>query len=280
MNVMNGKMFIVTHKKATMPNIKDYEPILVGADIHPEIKEYETVDNRGINISRKNPNYCELTGIYWIWKNMHSDFVGISHYRRYFTKSLISSSPKHFLTMDKAGSVLQNKRIILPKVRYSPTSIICAINRAPNMDDVKEMYQAIGACFPQYIDDYIWYLRQNKAHLYNMFVMRWDDFSEYCDWIFTLLDYIEERHDMNAETDSYRLRLYGFLSERLISVWVHHNMDDTEIEYYPVVNTEENKINRIKHIVANYRRMLQFRFGKHSSINKDYEDSIIETIIG
>ena len=280
MNEMNGKMYVVTHKTAVIPCLKDYVPILVGADIHPEIIEYETVDNLGINISKKNPNYCELTGIYWVWKNTYSDIIGISHYRRYFTRNSILCNPKLYLTIDEASILLEKKRIILPKVRYSPTSIISAINRAPNLNDVKEMYHAIASCFPQYIDDYLWYLRQNEAHLYNMFVMKWSDFSDYCNWIFTILDYIEARHDMNAETDSYRLRLYGFLSERLISVWVHHNIDETEIEYYPVVNSEEHMINRVKHIFANCRRLLQYRFSKQSSKNKEYEDSLIETIMG
>lgn len=276
---MNGKMFIVTHKKVAMPKIKDYEPILVGADIHPEIIEYQTVDNQGINISRKNPNYCELTGIYWLWKNAYFDIIGISHYRRYFTKSCISNSARFYLTMEEAAFVLQNKRVILPKVRYSPTSIICAIKRAPNLDDVNEMYQAIVACFPQYIDDYMWYLRQNKEHLYNMFVMKWDDFCKYCDWLFTILDYIEERHDMDAEIDSYRLRLYGFLSERLISVWVHHNINDSEIAHISVINTEEGELNRFKHYLSNCWRNLLYYFNKLSKRNIDHEDEIIQKII-
>lgn len=44
-------------------------------------------DNTGDNISLRNPNYCELTGLYWAWKNLKCDYIGLCHYRRYFTNS-------------------------------------------------------------------------------------------------------------------------------------------------------------------------------------------------
>lgn len=33
-------------------------------------------DNTGDNISLRNPNYCELTGLYWAWKNLKCDYIG------------------------------------------------------------------------------------------------------------------------------------------------------------------------------------------------------------
>lgn len=42
-------------------------------------------DDTGINISERNGLYCELTGTFWAWKNVNADYIGICHYRRFFS---------------------------------------------------------------------------------------------------------------------------------------------------------------------------------------------------
>ena len=75
----NIKVIIATHKKYQMPEDKMYLPVHVGAEGKDSIG-YKG-DNTKDNISEKNPFFCELTGLYWAWKNLKADYIGIAHYR-------------------------------------------------------------------------------------------------------------------------------------------------------------------------------------------------------
>lgn len=85
-NIENLKIWVISHKDGD--NLFEYDKyhsfIHVGADINPDTKHL-IKDNTGDNISIKNPNYCELTGIYWVWKNaLKTKYVGFEHYRRHW----------------------------------------------------------------------------------------------------------------------------------------------------------------------------------------------------
>lgn len=79
------KIIIASHKKYKNSCEEMYIPIQVGAEGKEKIEGY-IQDNTGENISSKNPYFCELTGLYWAWKNLDADYVGLVHYRRYFIK--------------------------------------------------------------------------------------------------------------------------------------------------------------------------------------------------
>ena len=77
-------MYVITHKEYDYLKPEGYIPLLVGADFNKNTANY-LQDNIGDNISSKNKYFCELTGIYWLDKNLESnENIGISHYRRYF----------------------------------------------------------------------------------------------------------------------------------------------------------------------------------------------------
>ena len=78
------RIIVATHKRFQMPEDKDlYIPIQVGSEGKEDLG-YQP-DNQGVHISHLNPYYCELTGLYWAWKNLECDYLGLVHYRRYFT---------------------------------------------------------------------------------------------------------------------------------------------------------------------------------------------------
>lgn len=83
---MDIKILVAAHKAYWMPENPVYLPLQVGAEGKPKLGY--TPDNTGDNISAKNPCFCELTGLYWAWKNLDCEYIGLCHYRRYFGKTI------------------------------------------------------------------------------------------------------------------------------------------------------------------------------------------------
>lgn len=75
---------VAHHKKGLVISDDVYLPVHVGREIS-NVDLGIVGDNTGVNISSKNPAYCEMTAMYWGWKNVKADYIGLCHYRRYFT---------------------------------------------------------------------------------------------------------------------------------------------------------------------------------------------------
>ena len=80
----NVKILVCCHKQDVCATEPPYFPIQVGKAIS-QVDLGIQGDDTGDNISHKNASYCELTGMYWAWKNLKDvDVIGLCHYRRYF----------------------------------------------------------------------------------------------------------------------------------------------------------------------------------------------------
>lgn len=80
---MRTEIYIATHKPFQFPEKQEYIPIQVGK-VNSDIDLKITSDDTGENISELNESFCELTALYWMWKNSDADILGLCHYRRYF----------------------------------------------------------------------------------------------------------------------------------------------------------------------------------------------------
>lgn len=116
---MDIKILVATHKKYWMPDDDVYVPLHVGAEGKESLGYLP--DNTGENISSKNPSYCELTGLYWAWKNLDCEYIGLCHYRRYFGKSIhtrnIDKKKEAILYREDYENLLQTYDVLLPKKR-------------------------------------------------------------------------------------------------------------------------------------------------------------------
>ena len=111
------KIIVATHKKYWMPSDEIYLPIHVGAEWKDAELGY-VKDNTGDNISIKNKNYCELTGLYWVWKNLDADYIGLAHYRRHFCVNGTKGGKfERVLTKNQVEEWIKECDIILPNPR-------------------------------------------------------------------------------------------------------------------------------------------------------------------
>lgn len=208
-----------------MPLDDIYIPIHVGKEGKSEIGYLG--DNTGDNISLKNANYCELTGLYWAWKNLDCDYIGLSHYRRYFSvKSLLEKHKQKdnkfnlILGENEIKELLKNCDIIVPKKRnYYIETVYDHYKNAHYESDLLEVKNILKSKYPEFLDDFEKIMNGKTLHLYNMFVMKKRDFDEYCSWVFDILFELEKKIDI-SNYDSYQGRIYGFLSERLFNIWI------------------------------------------------------------
>lgn len=202
-----------------MPEDKIYLPIRVGAAINSDDLGY-TRDDSGDNISSKNKNYCELTALYWAWKNLDADYIGLAHYRRHFTVRRGGDKQSLPVTGQELEPVLSSYDVILPRKRYY--YIETTYNQyihAHHKEDLDITEAILKERYPEYLDAYKAVMGKSSGHRFNMFIMKKDVLGEYCEWLFGILFELEKRLDI-SQYSANDARVFGFVGERLLDVWI------------------------------------------------------------
>ncbi len=213
---MDIKIVIAAHKPYDMPKDPIYLPVHVGAYGKDSIG-YQR-DDEGENISQKNPAYCELTGIYWAWKNLKADYVGLAHYRRHFGKSR-----DKVLDKNTAEALLQKADVIVPsKRKYYIENLYSHYVNTLHADPLDKTFEIIKEKYPEYDPEMQKLKTRTSAHMFNMFIMKKEHFDAYCQWLFDILGELENRVD-STQYDAFHARFYGRVSELLLDVWLNTN---------------------------------------------------------
>lgn len=201
--------------------IASYEKIIqVGASLTDKRLDTDCTDNEGENISDRNTQFCELTGLYWIWKHATDDIVGLGHYRR------------HFILPDKWGErfIGNGIDVVLPTPLYVSPSLAENYRYRHIESDWTFMMNTLGEI---HSDDYEMakdFFEKNATYSpCNMFIMKKNILDDFCEWLFPVLfacaDHIGERED------PYQNRYPGFLSERLMSYYFDSKREKYKIVY-------------------------------------------------
>lgn len=208
-----------------MPTKQDlYLPILVGAQKNFRDGIEFQRDDIGDNISQKNPNYNELTAIYWAWKNLKNvDAIGLVHYRRYFYTGHGKLTLDNVLSKKDVSKIFQEYDAILPKKRrYYIESNYAHYIHAHHKDPIDQLRRVISLNYPEYLISFDKVMSRRSAHMFNMFVMKKPLFDSYAEWLFTVLGMVEASIDI-SNYDVQEARVYGYLSELLMDVWINKN---------------------------------------------------------
>ena len=246
-------IIVACHKECEVPSGGGYLPLQVGRAVSGSRLNMQA-DDQGDNISSKNKNYCELTGLYWLWKNNNSRVVGLAHYRRYFEGGggcQIDVSGEPVADARWLASELEGFRVILPKPRnYLIESVRSQYRNAHYEEDYKALRGAVKKISPDYMDDFDSVFSGTKLSLFNMFVMRREDLDSYCSWLFSVLAEVELTIDISGY-GQYQSRVYGFMAERLLNVWVAKNIPRGEVKYLSVKNLDgEGYIEKAKGLLV------------------------------
>ena len=185
--------------------------------------------------------------MYWAWKNLNSDYIGICHYRRHFTLSRrIPKSEKEkfeiLLSKEEADKILENTDIILSKERkYYIENLYNHYKHTMYIEPLDETGKIIEEKYPEYINEFKKLHKRTSAHMFNMFIMKKELLDEYCTWLFDILFELEKRMG-DEKYDTFHSRFYGRISELLLDVWINTN----NLKYEEIKIVDMQNINWIK----------------------------------
>ena len=185
-----------------------------------DVRIAELTDDTGDNISGRNRQFCELTGLYWIWKHASENIVGLEHYRRHF-----------ILPEDWISRMISNRiDVILPTPLYVAPSLAQNYRERHVASDWKYMTEYIRNEYPDDYESVMDFFENNGLYSpCNMFIMRKEVLDAFCEWLFPILFSCAE-HGGERE-DSYQNRYPGFLSERLMTYFFEKNRDKYKMVY-------------------------------------------------
>lgn len=164
-------------------------------------------DCNGENISNKNRQYCELTGLYWLWKNARNDYIGLAHYRRHFIL------PYNWCELME----MHNIDVILPVPLYVAPNISENFRERHAHNEWDYMMYYLKKEQPSEYDKVYKFFEGNLYSPCNMLIARKEVLSDLCKWMFPIIDAVVA--NCGEEDNTYENRYPGFLSERLITYY-------------------------------------------------------------
>lgn len=235
------KIYVSYHKKAPLFESEVFQPIFNNAN-NFKIGTKALRDNTGINISDKNINYGELTGQYWVWKNLlpklDSEYIGFCHYKRFldFNISSIDRTPFKSIFLLEFKKMFENYTesnilncidgydVVLPQKFLSPMNIYDLYLGSSPKEDIDLALQVLKEIYPEYVDSACKFLSENEIYACLNFVMKKELVNEYMEWIFNILTTLEQRTNWTQYTEPFNMRTPVNIAEVFFNIWLAYNV--------------------------------------------------------
>lgn len=285
-NSCDLKILVGYHKPATLLKDDVFVPIHLGRKLFLDVSkdgymnssDYQWMldnmigDDTGDNISHLNRKYCEVTALYWAWKNYdklgNPDRIGFMHYRRHFIFNKLPINIKRHMNawpefakitpeyMQQTGLADIKNHIdknILPEyvdaTKISSRTISnlrSFLNYAHTPDFFAEMVRIVMDKYPKYAK----YAENIDSEIYmlpcNMFILPKHVFFDYCKFMFDVLFTLDKRFEkFNGNTPEHN-RQIAWTSEYVSTIYFNKQMSEHGPDYVQrpisfVLNTDIDK---------------------------------------
>jgi len=246
-------IYVVAHKPSLIPHDDVLIPIHVGraaSRFKDEMADYAG-DDSGVNISEKNPQYCEMTAHYWIWKNVKdTKYVGVCHYRRYFGVRI---------STENVDDLMSDCDVMMVEPSYYMDSVYSYFAKFVGAENMTILAAVMKRQCPEYFETLERVCDGVKFHPFNMLLCKKELFDDYCEWMFSILEACEKIIKPAPYTNARRALAY--MAEMLTGVYfIHCGMRIKSVPYYKL---EEGQKVLVEHSVEEkksldkYEQMLQ-----------------------
>ncbi len=249
-------------------------------------------DDTGDNISLLNREFCEATAMYWAWKNYEKlgnpDYIGFMHYRRHLCFDVDNTEEvqaclggifnakinpeyirKYRLTENSILGTIQDCDIVtslkedVSLVGAKDVRDIWRINNKLHLEDIDHIIEKLGNLYPEYKDVAQKYLSSSHAYLKNIFILRKQQFIEFCEMLFGVLFACQDLCKKYKNHQEHRVLSYA--SEWLFGIYITKKemqgnkclelkrtfVENTDTDTYHILISFDNNYYRHAYVLLN-----------------------------
>lgn len=212
--------YVIMHKECEIEQDDLYRGLCVGG----LRKEGMLCELDGDNIAEYNDRINECTGLYWMWANTDSEYVGLCHYRRNFCNNRVPGDGSR-LDRERIQEILCDWKydIILSNPLRFGWRVYDNLCGASSNDLARKAYgiihEELEKKHPDYVDVFNSVMNGHYMYLCNMFVTSRKIMNEYCEWLFSFIVDAADRLDV-SECTAHEKRCIGMCAEIMLTVWI------------------------------------------------------------